>query len=122
MRRGLGKQLVNKGKEVWRIMKEVESSDSVKKNTLSKLELEERGVVFDEQVIAEEINSFFAKIGEGKIGSAGEAAFLYAGEDCGNSYLSHAVTKEDIAKIIDGLKNKMTFGPDGLPVAIMKRV
>jgi len=31
---------VNKGKEVWRIIKEVESSDSVKNNTLSKLDLE----------------------------------------------------------------------------------
>ena len=39
-----------------------------------------------------------------------------------NSYFSHAVTREDIAKIIDGLKNKMTCGPDGLPVAIIKRV
>ena len=40
---------VNKGKEVWEIIKEVEISNSVKKNTLSKLDLEERGVVFDGQ-------------------------------------------------------------------------
>jgi len=40
-------------------------------------------VVFYGQVIGEEVNSFFffAKTGEGKIGSVGEAAFLYAGED-----------------------------------------
>jgi len=33
-----------------------------------------------------------------------------------------SLSREDIAKIIDGLKNKMTYGPDGLPVAIIKRV
>jgi len=51
-------------------------------------------------VIAEEINSYFAKTGEGKNCSAGEAAVLYAGEDSGNSYFSYAVTREGIAKMV----------------------
>lgn len=55
-------------------------------------------MIFDGQVVAKDINSCFAKNGQEKTDSAGEVAFLYAREESGNSYFSHAVTREDMPR------------------------
>jgi len=81
--------------------------------------LGDRGVILDEKDMAEEINKHLAKIGRDKIGCTAEAMLYYSGEDCGNTYFSHPVPADDIVKIIDGLKNKIS-GPGGLPVAMTK--
>jgi len=47
---------------------------------------------------------------------------MYVGEDSCNSYFVNPASKESVMEIIDSLNNKMTCGPDEIPVAVVKRV
>jgi len=64
---------------------EVENISSRRKDVLCKLDLEDRGVILDAKKMAEEIDKYFAKIGNDRIGSTAEAMLYYSGEDCGNT-------------------------------------
>ena len=118
---------MNKGKEVWKVIREMENSSFDNKDTLAKLELEGRGVMVDKKEMADEINTYIS-IGDGKIGSACDAMKTFGGigdgvrGQNGHSYFSQPVPTQTVINILDSFETKMTCGPDGIPVAIIKKV
>jgi len=68
---------INKGREVWKVIKHMENPSDGKQNALNQLVLEEEGIFFDSQKISEELNKYLAGIGELNIGIVREALDLY---------------------------------------------
>ena len=60
---------VNKGKEAWKIIKEMENTNPKEKDRLHRLDLDEEHFILGKHAIAQEINIFFTKRGEQKIGN-----------------------------------------------------
>lgn len=112
---------VNRGKEIWKIIKSMENLEENAKPVLSKLDLDKTSIN-DKVVMANELNKYFSNIGKQCIGNVGEAMQFYLGVNNCSSYFCKPVTEREVSNIIGTLKNKMTCGPDGIPVAIIKKV
>ena len=76
--------------------------------------------VEDELNVQEAITSFFASIGKNIASTAtlsrSELDFRsYLGPSCAKSMFPESITESEITKIVNGLKNSSSSGPDSIP-------
>jgi len=115
------RNVVNKRKEAWKIIKEMENTNPEEKDALNRFNLGEELFMLDKHAIAQEIIFFSQNLESKKLGIH-KRQWSVMQENIILSCFSHPATTESVIKIIDELKNKMTCGPDLLPSRIIKEV